>query len=153
ELVDRLHELGISDQVPYRLRCQFAAFSVLLEADKAFLAVPDKDLSRYLAQRRPHLSPRIVDAFLAGKPATTINPLRTQARQALFAGLEAVDGQRLQTMTLPTGMGKTLLAASWALRLREQLTETEGQPPLILIVLPFLSIIDQTAKEYEEFFR
>jgi CRISPR-associated endonuclease/helicase Cas3 len=152
ELVEPLHEFDIEDQVAYRLRCQLA-FSVLLEADKAFLAVPPKDLPKYLAPRQSCLPPEMVEKFLIGKPATAMNPIRTQARQAMFTGLESAGEQRLQTMTLPTGTGKTLLAASWALTLREKINAAEGQPPLVLIVLPFLAIIDQTAKEYEELFR
>lgn len=151
-LVENLHRLGTAEAVSYRLLCQLA-FSVLLEADKAFLAVPPQDLPGYLACRQARLAPELVEQFIARKPATTINPLRAAARQALFAGLERAGERRVQTMTLPTGTGKTLLAASWALTLRERIRQEEGQPPLVLIVLPYLAIIDQTAKEYEQLFR
>jgi CRISPR-associated endonuclease/helicase Cas3 len=152
ELVEQLQKLAKEDPqeaVAYRLLCQLA-FSVLLEADKAFLAVSPKDLHDYLAPRRASLPPQLVEALLANKPATEINPLRTEARRAMFAGLEQAGGRRVQTMTLPTGTGKTLLAASWTLTLRERIAREEGQPPLVLIVLPYLAIIDQTAKEYKE---
>jgi len=151
ESIEVLQELAVVDAIAYRLLCQLA-FSILLEADKAFLAVPATDLPRYLEPRQADLPPNLVDDFIAGKPATTINPLRTEARQEFFAGLARAGGRRVQTMTLPTGTGKTLLAASWALTLREQLTQQEGQPPLVLIVLPFLAIIDQTANEYAQLF-
>ncbi len=55
KLVEQLHALNTEDAVKYRLLCQLA-FSVLLEADKAFLAVPTKDLNRYLAAREARLA-------------------------------------------------------------------------------------------------
>jgi CRISPR-associated endonuclease/helicase Cas3 len=152
ELVQCLHEADIEALADYRLRCQLA-FSVLLEADKAFLAIPTADLPRYLSPRQADLPPRLVEEFIAGKPAATINPLRQSARREMFQGLEAAGDCRVHTMTLPTGSGKTLLAASWALTLRERITREEGQPPLILVVLPFLAIIDQTAQEYRDLFQ
>src|SRR5262249_43665535 len=103
--------------------------------------------------RQAGLPPRLVEGFIAGKPAAAINPLRAEARRAMFSGLATAVGRRVQTMTLPTGTGKTLLAASWALSLRERIAREEGQPPLVLIVLPYLAIIDQTVKEYTELFR
>ncbi len=151
ELLDALRQLPILEAVAYRLLCQLA-FSVLLEADKAFLAVPTVDRSRYLAPRQAHLPPILVEEFLAKKPAETINPLRAAARRELFAGLDRVANKRVQTMTLPTGTGKTLLAASWALTLRERIRQEEGQLPLVPIVLPFLAIIDQTVNEYQKLF-
>ncbi len=151
-LVERLHGLGPGDAVAYRLQCQLI-FSVLLEADKAFLAVPAKDLRQYLAPRQANLPASRVEEFLAEKPPAAINFVRESARRAMFAGLEAATDQRIQTMTLPTGTGKTLLAASWALSLRERIMREEGQPPLILIVLPYLAIIDQTVREYDQLLR
>ena len=154
-LAEELARLVKSDSekaVAYRLVCQLA-FSVLLEADKAFLAVPSKDLPKYLAPRQATLPPDLVETFIAGKPAKAVNPLRAEARRAMFAGLEKAGACRVQTMTLPTGTGKTLLAASWALSLRERIAREEGQPPLVLIVLPFLAIIDQTVKEYQDLLR
>jgi CRISPR-associated endonuclease/helicase Cas3 len=151
-LVEQLHGLEAGEAVAYRLLCQLA-FSVLLEADKAFLAVPAGDLPRYLAPLRTELPPRLVEDFIASKPAAAVNPTRAEARRAMFAGLASAGGRRVQTMTLPTGTGKTLLAASWALTLRESIARQEGRPPLVLVVLPFHAVIDQTVKEYEQLLR
>jgi CRISPR-associated endonuclease/helicase Cas3 len=155
ELVEELTKLVKTESekaVTYRLLCQLA-FSVLLEADKAYLAVPSIDLPKYLAPRDADLPPQLVEDFISLKPGRAINPLRDEARRAMFAGLDKANGRRVQTMTLPTGTGKTLLAASWALALRERISQESGQPPLVLIVLPYLAIIDQTVKEYEDLFR
>src|SRR5262249_54265517 len=102
-----------------------------------------------LEPRRESLDPEVVSKFLAGKQQTNINPLREEARRELLAGMVRGNDARVQTLTLPTGTGKTLLAATWALRHREQ--RPQGDPPsLVLIVLPFLSIIDQTTTEYQD---
>jgi CRISPR-associated endonuclease/helicase Cas3 len=50
-------------------------------------------------------------------------------------------------MTLPTGMGKTLASISWALNHAKK-----NNLKRIIIVLPFISIIDQTAKELKHVF-
>ena len=151
QLVELLHQLSLEEGFAYRLLCQLA-FSVLLEADKAFLAVPEKDLQQYLAPRSAELPPMMVEEFIAGKPVTALNDLRHKARRAMYHGLGRAGASRVHTMTLPTGTGKTLLAASWALSIREEIRKA-GPPPLVLIVLPFLAIIDQTAEEYQSLFK
>jgi CRISPR-associated endonuclease/helicase Cas3 len=140
------------DRLSYRLRCQLA-FSVLLEADKAFLAIAAVDVARYLDCTPVELEPGIVDDFLAGKPSTAVNVIRDEARGAFLSGLSLVTDARLQTMALPTGIGKTLLGATWALSHRQRLSLDGSPPPKIIIALPFLSIIDQTVKEYGELLR
>jgi CRISPR-associated endonuclease/helicase Cas3 len=136
--------------VRFRLLCQLA-FSVLLEADKAFLAVPEEDLPRYLGSRWRDLDPCCVDRLLEAKPKTKVNPLREAARRELLAGMARAGLAGVQTLTLPTGTGKTLLAATWALRHRADRAK-DDPPPLVLIVLPYLSIIDQTTTEYLDLF-
>jgi len=137
------------DRLSFRLRCQLA-FSVLLEADKAFLAIDPADVARYLNPSPIDLPARIVVDFLAGKRSTAVNPLRVEARAAFLKGLALTNDARIQTMTLPTGIGKTLLGASWVLAHRQRLSLGGSPPPKILVVLPFLSIVDQTVKEYRD---
>jgi CRISPR-associated endonuclease/helicase Cas3 len=148
DLFDRVQQ---ERDVRFRLLCQLA-FSVLLEADKTFLAVPECDLPRYLGARCSVLDPCSVDRYLADKPKTKVNPLRDEARQQLLSGMVRAGSAGVQTLTLPTGTGKTLLAATWALRHRAERAES-APAPLVLIVLPYLSIIDQTTKEYEGLFK
>jgi CRISPR-associated endonuclease/helicase Cas3 len=152
ELVEQLHGLPSADAVCYRLLCQLA-YSVLLEADKAFLAVKEIDRADYLKPRSAELLPQYVDDRLAKKPVTNITPLQQRARHEMFARLAGGDDVRIHTLTLPTGTGKTLLAASWALTLREQIRNAGSPPPLLLIVLPYLAIIDQTVTEYQAVFK
>ena len=147
----RLVRESVSQALAYRMQCQLA-FSVLLEADKAFLAVRPEHLDQYLSKESAELPPDLVDDLVAAKPPTPLDDLRRQAQCAMLIGLDLARGSRIQTMTLPTGTGKTLLGASWALLTREKVSHN-GKCPKIVIVLPFLSIIDQTQQEYESLFR
>ena len=78
---------------------------------------------------------------------TPLNKLRTEVR--LYAQRRANDDQGCFSMTLPTGMGKTLTSLNWALH------HAKAHPNIkrIVIVLPFLSIIDQTANELKNIFK
>ena len=144
--LDHLLRASLDEAISFRLRCQLA-LSILLEADKAFLAVKAEHLTHYLSDRDADLPPKLVDALLAKKPSTPLDPLRREAREAMLAGLRSIGDGRIHTMTLPTGLGKTLLAATWALELRQRL-RSGIQAPKVVIVLPYLSIIDQTQAEY-----
>lgn len=118
-LFERLR--GSPDRLSYRLRCQLA-FSVLLEADKAFLAVEPQDIDRYLNSISVDLPCTLVADLLSSKPSTAVNPLRDEALAVFLGSLAEASRDRLQTMTLPTGTGKTLLGATWALTHRQRLT-------------------------------
>lgn len=76
-----------------------------------------------------------------------INNLRTEVR--LYAQSLAAQPQGCFSMTLPTGMGKTLCSLNWALHH----AKVHSNIKRIVIVLPFLSIIDQTAKELKSIFK
>lgn len=73
----------------------------------------------------------------------TINTLRTEAR------LEALEKSHLSTgffsLTLPTGLGKTLTSFRWALEHAKA-----NQLERIIIVLPYTNIIDQTASQLKK---
>ena len=144
---ERLRALSLTDAVKFRLWTQFL-FSLLLEADKAFLALREEKLRQYFQQQRPVLHSELVDQRLAALTDTPLNGLRQQLRERIFNS--ANQDQCCCTLTLPTGTGKTLLAATWALRQREQLTAKGEPPPRIIIALPFLSIVDQTEQEYRQ---
>ncbi len=81
------------------------------------------------------------------KQDSTLNELRTDVR--LYAQGKANEAQGCFSMTLPTGMGKTLTSLNWALH------HAKAHPNIkrIVIVLPFISIIDQTANELKTIFQ
>lgn len=74
-----------------------------------------------------------------------INLLRNAARKE--ATDKAVLPPGFYSLALPTGMGKTLTSLAWALRHAKQ----HGLKRII-IVLPYISIIDQTAQELKRIF-
>lgn len=74
-----------------------------------------------------------------------INILRNKVRE--YAISEANGPTGFYSMTLPTGMGKTLASMSWALHHAKN-----NNLNRIIIVLPFISIIDQTANELKKIF-
>jgi CRISPR-associated endonuclease/helicase Cas3 len=138
----QLGNLTIESALRFRLWTQFC-FSILLEADKALLALPDE--GRYLQKPSWEISPAWVDDYLKRANVTPMNPFRaTLTSQVTINAQKAT--QKCLTLTLPTGTGKTLLAARWAITHRKQ----RKISPKIIVVLPFLSIIDQTDKIYRQ---
>jgi len=74
-----------------------------------------------------------------------INGLRKKVRSYAISRSNQKPG--FYSMTLPTGMGKTLASVGWALHHAEY-----NNLRRIIIVLPYISIIDQTAKELKRIF-
>lgn len=88
----------------------------------------------------------MLEKEFAAKPKSgEINELRNKVR------MQAVDKAALApgcySLALPTGMGKTLTSLAWALR-----HARHNQLKRIIIVLPYISIIDQTAQELKRIF-
>jgi CRISPR-associated endonuclease/helicase Cas3 len=140
-----IDKLSLPAGIRIRLQSQFV-LSVLLEADKAFLKIDELERSLYRTSRSPSFAVSNIDNYTQAKVVTPLSRLREAAVEDLFNAMQRVENP-LQVMTLPTGTGKTLLAARWAFHQRSQLSR-DGFSPKIIIVLPFLSVIDQTNREY-----
>lgn len=126
-------------------------YSILLEADKAYLASDNPE--QY--EREPISIPDdIVDRYIGTlNRGTSINEQRKSAYDSTIMDMERISpDERIHSITLPTGLGKTLLSASWAIKLRARLQKT-GVTPKIIVSLPFLSIIEQTDDVYKKIFR
>lgn len=141
------YDESVEKAIDFRLKAQLV-FSFLLEADKAFLAVPDPKI--HLERKPRYWRSEWVDWKIGKCGAGEVNRLRKKARTEVLAKISEKAESGIHSMTAPTGIGKTLLAATWALLNRERIQEKTDIPPKIIVVLPFLSIIDQTAKEYRE---
>lgn len=126
-----------------------AGYSVLLEADKAFLAVERSEVRSYLHRDRRNLPAARVASMLNSLDQTPMDALRERARSASLASFAKHREEGILTLTLPTGAGKTLLAAQWALDERARLAGA-NETPTIVIALPMLSIVDQTEKVWRE---
>lgn len=77
---------------------------------------------------------------------TEINKLRNQVMR--YAASKASEPQGCYALTLPTGLGKTLCSINWALHH----AKFHSNIKRIIIVLPFISIIDQTSEILKEIF-
>jgi CRISPR-associated endonuclease/helicase Cas3 len=123
-----------------------AAYSVLLEADKAFLAIDRAVVKAYLHRPRPSLSSHRVDALCGSLVKTPMDALRARAGAAALEGFARTATSPLRTLTLPTGAGKTLIAARWALSERASNGDAGIDAPTVILALPMLSIVDQTER-------
>lgn len=74
-----------------------------------------------------------------------INELRNRAREQVLGKASLATG--CYSLALPTGMGKTLTSLAWALHHAKK-----NRLKRIIIVLPYISIIDQTARELKKIF-
>jgi CRISPR-associated endonuclease/helicase Cas3 len=117
-------------------------FSCLIDADRLAAA-------GMLAQAVEHPSIAALEAqLLASMPRLEANPSninmwRDAVRTAALA--RAADPPGVFTLTVPTGGGKTLTSLAFALA-----HAREHGLDRVVIVIPFTSIIEQTAREYRE---
>lgn len=144
-IVAKLFSMSEEEAVGFRLKAQLV-YSMLLEADKAFLAVSDP--ARYLRRDARQWQVQWINQYIGTPQNSATNQLRQKARTEVMDAIEKNENVRIYSLTAPTGSGKTLLAATWAFKLREKTAAKTGVPPKIVVVLPFLSVIDQTTKVY-----
>lgn len=133
-------------------------FSLLIEADKL-------DASETKVYQQVPLSPSKVDED-KGLPNQvwdeealdfeylSQNELRNLVRKRVIEKLsgEGIIDQKLFTLTGPTGIGKTLTALDFALKLRAMIGEKEGREAQIIYALPFINIIEQSDSVYRKLF-
>lgn len=123
-------------------------FSLLIEADKL-------DASETALHVRNDLDNMAVHVFLSQSKKLVVpevRDLRNNVRISVTDRLKDLNltKQRLFTLTAPTGVGKTLTALDFALKLRTLVPELQkGQ---IIYGLPFINIIEQSFSEYQKVF-
>ncbi|EDP75372.1 CRISPR-associated helicase/endonuclease Cas3 [Hydrogenivirga sp. 128-5-R1-1] len=120
-------------------------FSLILDSDKT-----EAGAKPFRPERVEKIPPKAVVSFKEKnlKEDSPINRLREEAfREVLEHKIDT--SQRLYSITLPTGMGKTLTGFAFALKLRKTIVKETGTVPRIIYSLPFLSIIDQNAEVLE----
>ncbi len=83
--------------------------------------------------------------YLKKSKAGNLNELRNKARAEVIKKAPMPPG--FYSLALPTGLGKTLTSMAWAL------THAKANGlKRIIVVLPYVNIIDQTAKIFKEIF-
>ena len=85
----------------------------------------------------------------------TQNELRNLVRKRVIDNLDnkRIIDQKLFTLTGPTGIGKTLTALDFSLKLRAMIREKEGYEAQIIYALPFINIIEQSDSVYRGLFK
>lgn len=122
-------------------------YSLLLDSDKSEVVINDKNT----LVRDNSLSDNLVDNFNKTQlwDNSFINSLRNEAYGDVIN--KDIDlNKRIYSINLPTGLGKTLISLSFALKLRGKIHSKNNVFPRIIYSLPFLSIIDQNFSVFEE---
>lgn len=132
-------------------------FSLLIEADKLDASdtplYPKQRIAKHLVDKYRPLS---IEKLIENQDISLFsqNELRSYGRLRVNQFLERNDWQehKLFTLTAPTGLGKTLMALDFAIRLREKIREAEQREAQIIYALPFINIIEQSLQVYNEVF-
>jgi len=79
------------------------------------------------------------------------NEIRNLCRADVVSNIERDDilNHKIFTLTAPTGIGKTMTALDFALKLKTKLKSKTGIESQIIYALPFINIIEQALNEYK----
>lgn len=117
-------------------------YSSLLDADKM-------DASESKRINRENIPGDIVDIFKKNNlrdSKDNINKTREEAYQEVNGNIFNMDlNERILSIELPTGIGKTFTGVSAALKLKERINNELNFNPRIIYSLPFLTIVDQNS--------
>ncbi|MEX1211959.1 MAG: CRISPR-associated helicase Cas3' [Balneolaceae bacterium] len=128
-------------------------FSLLIESDK--LDASDTEpygpvsLPENAVDKRPNFGKPL---YPEGDLQTfSQNELRNFVRSEVVKNLGQKDilQKKIFTLAAPTGIGKTMTALDFSLKLRKKIETEEGYLPQIIYGLPFINIIEQALSEYE----
>ena len=120
-------------------------FSLLIDADKSEVV-----LNELPKRRPPDIDYTIVDKYKSTLDIikSHVNNLREYAyKEVLSQELDL--NKRIYSINLPTGLGKTFTSLAFALKLRNTIREEKRYVPRIIYSLPFLSIIEQNAEQFD----
>ncbi|HEK25351.1 MAG TPA: CRISPR-associated helicase Cas3' [Hydrogenobaculum sp.] len=120
-------------------------YSLILDADKT-----EAGAKPFIPKRLEDIS---LDVVLNYKKKLSKNKVIDNLREEAFKDIlsKSLDtDNKIYSITLPTGMGKTLIGLSIALKLRNQIRQKTDITPRIIYSLPYVSIIDQNAEVFKE---
>jgi CRISPR-associated endonuclease/helicase Cas3 len=126
-------------------------FSVLLAADKSYAAIEIRKPVRDMGMNAAWVDQYRRSVF--AHVTRGVGGWRADAARIASANIEAapIDSPFFQ-ITLPTGLGKTLIALDCALRLRGRLRAAPTGDRTIIYALPFLTILEQAAGIVDDLF-
>ncbi len=169
ELLDRFKQDGLSlpSFSPRMMRNDAEKFAEAFRSRMLFSCLVDADFldtenhfdpkqrgQRLVPGLQPGLALEILKKHLASKSADgLVNALRKRLLDDCLRAGEKLPG--LYTLTAPTGSGKTLSSLAFALQhvVHHNLQLAEDDPRQfrrIIVVIPYTSIIEQTARVYRE---
>ncbi|HEY1717653.1 MAG TPA: CRISPR-associated endonuclease Cas3'' [Verrucomicrobiae bacterium] len=134
-------------------------FSCLIDADRLDTEKhfdPKQNEQRIVPDLQPERALEILKEHLAKKSST--GPVNALRKQLLIDCLNAAEKPPdLFTLTAPTGSGKTLSSLAFALQhiVHHNAKLAQNDPQRfrrIIVVIPYTSIIEQTAKVYRDIF-
>ena len=136
-------KLGMKEYFMYKY-----FYSILIYSDKASLILEDVNIDK----NREDLYSRLEEYYKGfGRSTDIINLNRQRAKEEVEKNLDNIEKKTL-TLTLPTGMGKTLNSINFALLLKDKIKKEKGIDANIIYSFPFTSIIDQTYGVFKEVF-
>lgn len=148
---------GLKEKMDLQLYFTFQfLYSALLDADKTDAGLTDAGSGKkYPNSDRLDVPADLVDLYRERKGfdsnTNSINDLRNQIYEDAMAGIAVWNlDDRILSLNVPTGTGKTLTSLSFALKLRKRLKNEKKFIPRIIYALPFLSIIDQNYSVFED---
>ena len=146
----RIRRLKEEKNIQYSLITQLL-YSVLLNSDKVDASGIQMD------RNRGEISSDLVDAYKViegyNEPEGKINIIRNSIYDDVISTVGGLNlEQKIYSLNVPTGTGKTLTSLSFALKLRDKLKTEKGFTPKIIYSLPFMSIIDQNFDVFEDVF-
>ena len=119
-------------------------FSLLIDSDKSQVSLGNREMATRIEFEAD------VEKYILNKGAvkSNLNYLRSMAFEEVSSNINRKSN--IYTLTLPTGMGKTLNSFNYAIILRRKLFEETNKVYRIIYVMPFMSIIDQNANVLED---
>jgi CRISPR-associated endonuclease/helicase Cas3 len=129
-------------------------FSLLVDADKLDAGINNLDAVLNIKKEvRRFNIPYSVDEYKQIFKADTgqLNVLRNLIYDEANEYVNNLDlNQKIYSINVPTGTGKTLTSLSFALKLKDKISKERGFNPRIIYCLPFTSIIDQNHQVFED---
>ncbi len=127
-------------------------FSLFIEADKLDASdTPVYKLKSISESKVDDRFGKLENIFVDDLKILTNNELRNFCRAQVASNLNQNDilDHYIFTLTAPTGIGKTMIALDFALKLKSKIRQEHKTESRIIYALPFINIIEQALDEYK----